>query len=479
MSLLDSGPRPSLRLSPLVRWPVLLAVGLAALSSCATQGGSSSASISLLKQLEANGRIDESRDVLGNRYATEIRLIKVPERRGAPKSEMLSLPIMIWKALRPDGSPPLFLFNGGPGDRNFTMGTDIALAERRDVVLVGYRGLDGTRRIDADSRCLAAADFFAKFPTKASYRNFKAELARAAGELAKKGVDLSGYTIGETVEDIEAARISLGYGRIDLYGVSFGSRIVQAYLKRYPDSSRRAVVFLAGAPADYYGSTGTFASSLDEAVKRAGVVAETLSGAIDSLAASPEGRLRLAACDGSLSTKEGRAAVVAALRAGDAGKSQAIDAVTRDFAAGLVRVRAGLIERYLMLGCLPALKEAAPDFFSAPAGEIADHPLYSIEADLVGAVRKAGGLKEASVAEFGGYDGDMLIASGELDPFDPADRARDALLPLYPRGSLIVFKDTGHEQPFSTAFWTLIDQFLSSGEVETRLLASGGYSRFP
>jgi len=35
------------------------------------------------------------------------------------------------------------------------------------------------------------------------------------------GVDLAGYTIAETIDDMEAARVALGYDRINLMGESY------------------------------------------------------------------------------------------------------------------------------------------------------------------------------------------------------------------------------------------------------------------
>src|SRR3989304_1772914 len=53
------------------------------------------------------------------------------------------------------------------------------------------------------------------------------------------GVDLSGYTVPGVVEDMEAARIALRYDRINLYSLSFGTRIAQIYAYMHPDSLHR------------------------------------------------------------------------------------------------------------------------------------------------------------------------------------------------------------------------------------------------
>jgi pimeloyl-ACP methyl ester carboxylesterase len=44
------------------------------------------------------------------------------------------------------------------------------------------------------------------------------------------------------VTDLEAIREALGYTQVNLYGVSYGSRVAQHFARRYPDSTRSVVV---------------------------------------------------------------------------------------------------------------------------------------------------------------------------------------------------------------------------------------------
>jgi pimeloyl-ACP methyl ester carboxylesterase len=44
------------------------------------------------------------------------------------------------------------------------------------------------------------------------------------------------------VEDLEQARVALGYERINLYGVSYGSRLALTYLKQYPELVRSLIL---------------------------------------------------------------------------------------------------------------------------------------------------------------------------------------------------------------------------------------------
>ncbi|OYQ26061.1 hypothetical protein CHU93_12785 [Sandarakinorhabdus cyanobacteriorum] len=49
---------------------------------------------------------------------------------------------------------------------------------------------------------------------------------------------LAAFTTSAAVADAEAVRQAFGYGRIDLYGTSYGTRVAMEYARRYPDHVR-------------------------------------------------------------------------------------------------------------------------------------------------------------------------------------------------------------------------------------------------
>ena len=54
--------------------------------------------------------------------------------------------------------------------------------------------------------------------------------------------DLSQYTTEAAAHDIDAIRAALGYPKIDLMGMSYGTFLEQAYIKLYPSLVRAAVL---------------------------------------------------------------------------------------------------------------------------------------------------------------------------------------------------------------------------------------------
>ncbi len=65
------------------------------------------------------------------------------------------------------------------------------------------------------------------------------------------GVDLSWYTIQSVVEDLEVARVRLGYERINLLSESYGTRIAQLYADLHPERLKRSAMIGVNAPGRF------------------------------------------------------------------------------------------------------------------------------------------------------------------------------------------------------------------------------------
>jgi hypothetical protein len=63
--------------------------------------------------------------------------------------------------------------------------------------------------------------------------------------------DLAGYGLAQRVDDLEAARRALGYGRIDLPSESAGTRTAMIYSWRYPKSIHRSVMIGVNPPGHF------------------------------------------------------------------------------------------------------------------------------------------------------------------------------------------------------------------------------------
>jgi pimeloyl-ACP methyl ester carboxylesterase len=189
-------------------------------------------------------------------YDAECGTLVVPENRANPHSRLIALPVTRIRARSAHPAEPIFWLFGGPGLSNMSFPYASRLAAHHDVVLVGFRGVDGSSVLDCPEVTSAlqhAADLLGQTALRASAAAFRACAQRLQGE----GVDLAGYTIPERVDDFEAARRALGYQRIDLVSESANTRTALIYAWRYPASIHRSVMIGVNPPGHYLSETKT------------------------------------------------------------------------------------------------------------------------------------------------------------------------------------------------------------------------------
>ncbi len=186
----------------------------------------------------------------GKEFAGLRGTLIVPEDRNRPDSRQIELPIVVVKALSPSPDYPVFQCTGGPGGSNIGPEQRIGEADvqNHDLVQVGYRGVDGNPKLKHK-----VFDQILKTPDMLSRPNLKEMGIKAAmvvRELKATGINVEHYNILNVVDDIEAARASLGYEKINLTGGSYGGAVVLTYCLRYPKRVHRAVMIEAAFPYD-------------------------------------------------------------------------------------------------------------------------------------------------------------------------------------------------------------------------------------
>jgi len=179
----------------------------------------------------------------------------VPENREQPEGREVRLKVAVLKAKRTAGAEPMFYLSGGPGDAPLVAsspGAD-ALAEgdwwnetavirrRRDVVIVSQRGAGGTTpNLDCfDPRTTDPAKARRRAVTEQQERDI---LVRCRAGLDKRKIDLSMYTTPALADDVADLASAMSLGKINIYGVSYGTRWGLEVMRRHPDLVRAAVL---------------------------------------------------------------------------------------------------------------------------------------------------------------------------------------------------------------------------------------------
>jgi pimeloyl-ACP methyl ester carboxylesterase len=172
-----------------------------------------------------------------------LRCLKLPVALEPGKPAMLTLHATIAPALREGArSDPLFVLAGGPGQAGSDVLMLLASAFKRvrptrDIVFIDQRGTGLSGRLD----CKSELDEDVKLTDD----QIDIELKRC---IAASKAPFSAYTTAAAARDIEAVRQALGYGKINLWGGSYGTRLAQVYARAYPDSVRALILDGVASP---------------------------------------------------------------------------------------------------------------------------------------------------------------------------------------------------------------------------------------
>jgi pimeloyl-ACP methyl ester carboxylesterase len=155
-------------------------------------------------------------------------------KESARSSRMLPLKVIVFAA-REHNDSAIFPFSGGPGiattpgaeDEVKIFGAEL---RRHDVVLVDQRGTGGS----APLRCPAAQKKHARELIEGDL--FPLPFISDCRSEIEKQSDLTAYGTAEFTDDVEALRHALGYGAIDIVGISYGTRSALTFLQRHPKS---------------------------------------------------------------------------------------------------------------------------------------------------------------------------------------------------------------------------------------------------
>src|SRR2546430_1047308 len=81
-------------------------------------------------------------------YAADCGTLIVQENRHDSQSRLIALPVKRIRARSAHRGVPIFRLQGGPGITNMSFPDASRFAGRHDVVLVGFRGVDGSSKLD-------------------------------------------------------------------------------------------------------------------------------------------------------------------------------------------------------------------------------------------------------------------------------------------------------------------------------------------
>lgn len=190
-------------------------------------------------------------------YSPECGYLLVPENRTRPDSPWIRLHVAIFRN-RP-GHPvpgPVVHLAGGPGSSSlhvanymFNQGLD-AILDQRDFILFDQRGTGYSQpRLDCPERASVTGLLLeGGLSSPGAHPIILDSFRRCRDRLMGEGIDLSAYHSAASAADLNDLRLALGYEKLNLYAVSYGTRLALTLMRDYPQAVRSAVLDSAYPP---------------------------------------------------------------------------------------------------------------------------------------------------------------------------------------------------------------------------------------
>jgi len=185
----------------------------------------------------------------GRRVEVELGRLPVPESRQRATAKTVELAFLRFKSTAAHPGAPIVYLAGGPGGSGIAAAKGsrlplfLALRELADVIALDQRGTGMSR---PELTCSAAWTMPLAHPTDPAELLARAQeqSAACARALRDDGIDLAAYNTNESADDIEDLRRALGAPQVSLLGISYGTNLALAAVRRHPAGLRS--VILAG-----------------------------------------------------------------------------------------------------------------------------------------------------------------------------------------------------------------------------------------
>ena len=201
--------------------------------------------------------------------------VVVPERHARPDGPTIRLAVDVYERMNLAAPPePAVYLQGGPGVKRSSTTQAIwriatgAVRQNRDVILYDQRGVGQSRPSldcpELDQARFEIAEHGLDFVT--APQRFGA-IEQCRDRLQGTGADLAAYTTAESVADLDDIRAALGYERVNLVGMSYGTYLAQAAMRAHP-TRIRSVVLDSVVPLDIQIRAQPFTAEADAALEQ-------------------------------------------------------------------------------------------------------------------------------------------------------------------------------------------------------------------
>jgi len=183
----------------------------------------------------------------GGTLAAERGRFSVPEDRSDPRSRRIEIGFVRFRSTNPHPGAPIVYLAGGPGGSGLGAANGprqpifLALRAAADVIAFDQRGVGLSNHIP---ECQAAhrLDPALGLTERVLTDYYRETLQACVARWRAAGVAVGGYDTEQSADDIDDLRRALGVPRLDLWGISYGTHLALATMRRHPAAVGRVAL---------------------------------------------------------------------------------------------------------------------------------------------------------------------------------------------------------------------------------------------
>lgn len=207
----------------------------------------------------------------GDTVNAELGVLIVPETRGDPKSNLIELAFVRFKSTARVPGPPVVYLAGGPGGSGIASARGsrfplfMAMRAIGDVIALDQRGIGMSKPSIGCWDLLLSIPLDVTPSREALIQAYQARSRECADYWRNvQRVDLGAYHTNESADDLEDLRKALGARQISLWGISYGTHLALATIRRHPTSISRAILAGTEGPDHTYKLPGSIQQHLED-----------------------------------------------------------------------------------------------------------------------------------------------------------------------------------------------------------------------
>ncbi len=175
--------------------------------------------------------------------------VSVPQNRARNSTDLIKLPVVLFQSTKPDAGVIVFL-QGGPGQEAINWSLDHftefvqPVLQEYDMVFFDPRGTGSSTSAPAcpELNPVYIDAYYHPAGQEQAFNEFMTLLSKCHDHLISTGINPGIFNTSESAADVSDIAQALGYKKINLLGISYGTHLALNVMRDHPDLVRSAVL---------------------------------------------------------------------------------------------------------------------------------------------------------------------------------------------------------------------------------------------